>query len=223
MTRAELVAQLAALDAADAKAAAEAAAKANVEALKSTVVSSVAGSGGIGARQDQYALARAQAYIPSEPTAAEVPYGPLRWAYPQFLAAGLTEPSAPNGATDRMSGEGAVATQPETWVPAFKAVLAHYQAGTDMIEADHAARVAADKANAGNENIPGIGYPILNPATINAVLAAFDANSTNPEVQWNQALRGGSTRGITNAEYVALQNRGYSVATISANLQKYNA
>jgi hypothetical protein len=71
MTRAELVAQLAALDAADAQAKADAAAQANVEALKSTVVSSVAGSGGIGARQDQFTLQRAQAYIPSEPTAQD--------------------------------------------------------------------------------------------------------------------------------------------------------
>jgi hypothetical protein len=123
---------------------------------------------------------------------------------------------------ERWGPAGANPTQPTTWVPAFKYVLQKYQAGTDSIEADHQARIDADKANAGNANIPGIGYPIWNPPTINAVLAAFDAAPTE-EAKWNQSLRGGPTRGISNAEYVALQNRGFSVATISANLSKYNA
>jgi hypothetical protein len=80
----------------------------------------------------------------------------------------------------------------------------------------HIARIAArnralDDWQA-NVNVPGVGFPIWDTATVNSILARWDAAPTE-FLKWNF---------LSQAEYFALQNRGWTVHQLATKINQYN-
>jgi len=170
----------------------------NLSALRATVVSAVAGEGGKAAAQTATAQAKAETYIPFAPSADEGANPPL-WAYRNFLAAGYSSPSAPNGPVERWGSQ--IAQQGglgSDWVAAFKAVVAGYKAGTANIQ--DAPAWSAHAINAGNYS-PDSYTPEQKMAMQFAVVAGGDA-ANRANVWLDKALQGDGVN--QNLKFVAL-------------------